>query len=179
MHDKLHKVYGRRGPQAEHPPGCLLQQERGDLRAPPARGSAGTARADRRFRRDRPFRFRARHRHGNRDSDPSDPGILPCSHLCQRSFRGHAGIRKDPLPLCDHGTRRCGRPRLGGCEHRGHLHQRLLPEHHRQAQDLHEPPANAPARGPPQAEIQFNQAPGSTDWPEMDQTVSESDDTWN
>ncbi len=35
------------------------------------------------------------------------------------------------------------------------------------------------ARAPPQSEIQFDQATGSADWPEMDQTVSESDDGWN
>ena len=40
-------------------------------------------------------------------------------------------------------------------------------------------PEVLPARAPPQTEIQFNQATGSTDWPEMDQTAGESDDTWN
>jgi len=35
------------------------------------------------------------------------------------------------------------------------------------------------AQEPPQLEIQFDQATGSADWPEMDQTASESDDAWN
>ncbi len=40
-------------------------------------------------------------------------------------------------------------------------------------------PEVLPARAPPQSEMQFDQATGSADWPEMDQTVSESDDGWN
>ncbi|MFT5233050.1 MAG: hypothetical protein ACI9UQ_001079 [Candidatus Krumholzibacteriia bacterium] len=40
-------------------------------------------------------------------------------------------------------------------------------------------PEVLPARAPPQSEMQFDQAAGSADWPEMDQTLSESDDGWN
>ncbi len=40
-------------------------------------------------------------------------------------------------------------------------------------------PQVLPARGPPQSEIQFNQATGPDDWPDMDQTTGESDATWN
>ena len=40
-------------------------------------------------------------------------------------------------------------------------------------------PEVLPARGPPQSEIQFNQATGPDDWPDMDQTTGESDATWN
>ena len=39
------------------------------------------------------------------------------------------------------------------------------------------PPAVRPARSPPQAEMDFDQAAGPSEWPEMDQTVG-SDDTW-
>ncbi|MDX2475520.1 MAG: hypothetical protein QNL91_17660 [Candidatus Krumholzibacteria bacterium] len=33
-------------------------------------------------------------------------------------------------------------------------------------------------RAPPQTEIHFNQVTGPADWPDMDQTAGESDDTW-
>ncbi|MFT5232595.1 MAG: hypothetical protein ACI9UQ_000617 [Candidatus Krumholzibacteriia bacterium] len=40
-------------------------------------------------------------------------------------------------------------------------------------------PEVLPARAPLQSEIPFDQATGSADWPEMDQTASESDDAWS
>jgi hypothetical protein len=41
------------------------------------------------------------------------------------------------------------------------------------------PPAVAPARSPPQAEINFDQTAGADGWPEMDQTPGAGDDTWD
>lgn len=36
-----------------------------------------------------------------------------------------------------------------------------------------QPPAVLPARSPPQGEFGFDQAPATTDWPEMDQTAGQ------
>ncbi len=41
-----------------------------------------------------------------------------------------------------------------------------------------EPPAILPARSPPQEEIQFDQATGTDEWPDMDQTAGAGGDTW-
>jgi hypothetical protein len=41
------------------------------------------------------------------------------------------------------------------------------------------PPTVAPARSPPQAEIEFDQAAGADQWPEMDQTSGAQADTWD
>ena len=41
------------------------------------------------------------------------------------------------------------------------------------------PPAVAPARSPPQAEINFDQTAGADGWPEMDQTAGAAGDTWD
>jgi hypothetical protein len=41
-----------------------------------------------------------------------------------------------------------------------------------------DPPAILPARSPPQGEIQFDQAAGKDEWPEMDQTAGEGGDAW-
>ena len=40
------------------------------------------------------------------------------------------------------------------------------------------PPAILPARSPPQGEIQFDQAAGTDEWPEMDQTAGEGGGAW-
>jgi Putative transposase len=44
-------------------------------------------------------------------------------------------------------------------------------------------PQVLPARAPPQAELDFDQVPsveqGESEWPEMDQTVDATDDTWD
>ncbi len=42
-----------------------------------------------------------------------------------------------------------------------------------------EPPAILPARSPPQAEMDFDQAAGTPDWPEMDQSADPAGDTWD
>ena len=42
-----------------------------------------------------------------------------------------------------------------------------------------EPLAILPARSPPQGEIQFDQAAGTDEWPEMDQTACEGGDAWD
>ena len=36
-----------------------------------------------------------------------------------------------------------------------------------------------PARGPPQAEFEFDQTAGSQDWPEIDQAAGREDDGWD
>ena len=41
-----------------------------------------------------------------------------------------------------------------------------------------EAPEVLPARGPPQAELEFDQAGGAEQWPEMDQTAGAGGDTW-
>ena len=41
------------------------------------------------------------------------------------------------------------------------------------------PPAVAPARSPPQAEIEFDQTGGADDWPELDQTAGATGSTWD
>ena len=41
------------------------------------------------------------------------------------------------------------------------------------------PPSILPARGPPQAEFDFDQAAGPDEWPEMDQTAGAADNTWD
>ncbi len=40
-------------------------------------------------------------------------------------------------------------------------------------------PATLPARGPPQAEMDFDQSAGQEEWPDMDQTAGMTDETWN
>ena len=41
------------------------------------------------------------------------------------------------------------------------------------------PPVTAPARSPPQAEMEFDQTAGADGWPEMDQTVNVQGATWD
>ena len=41
-----------------------------------------------------------------------------------------------------------------------------------------EPPRILPARGPPQAELDFDQDTATDPWPEMDQTAGGADDCW-
>jgi len=41
-----------------------------------------------------------------------------------------------------------------------------------------EPPRILPARGPPQAEMDFVQDTAQDPWPEMDQTAGQADDCW-
>ena len=40
-------------------------------------------------------------------------------------------------------------------------------------------PATLPARGPPQAEMDFDQSAGHEEWPDMDQTAGMTDETWD
>ena len=42
-----------------------------------------------------------------------------------------------------------------------------------------EPPAILPARSPPQGELVFGQDGGRDDWPEMDQSVGSTGDSWD
>ena len=42
-----------------------------------------------------------------------------------------------------------------------------------------EPPALLPARSPPQGELAFDQDGGRDDWPEMDQSVGSTGDSWD
>ena len=39
-------------------------------------------------------------------------------------------------------------------------------------------PSVSPARAPPQGEMNFDQAAGMSEWPDMDQTAGVTDDTW-
>jgi len=41
------------------------------------------------------------------------------------------------------------------------------------------PPVTAPARSPPQAEMEFDQTAGADDWPQMDQTAGAAGETWD
>ena len=41
------------------------------------------------------------------------------------------------------------------------------------------PPPVSPARAPPRATFDFDQATGLKEWPEMDQTAGSADDTWD
>ena len=40
-------------------------------------------------------------------------------------------------------------------------------------------PATLPARAPPQTEMDFDQSDGQQEWPDVDQTLGMTDDTWN
>ena len=41
------------------------------------------------------------------------------------------------------------------------------------------PPPILPARGPPQAEFEFDQTAGTKGWPEIDQTTGHGGDSWD